>query len=417
MKILWLCNVAPSAVEEKRSGKKGSGLWMDQMLTQLRQLGMEMRVLCPGREKEDGIVDPGCSYHCFRTRLAHEYCPEQEGDFEQQLKEFQPDVIHIWGTEYSHTLAMMRACRKLELLDSTVVSIQGLCSVYAGHYCEGVPYRIQKKYTLRDFIRRDNMIQQARKFSIRGAHELEALQMAKHVIGRTRWDKVCTGQIQPQRQYHFCNETLREPFYEGQWCWGTCQKHRIFASSSAYPVKGMHYLLQAMVQVVKTYPDAVLAVPGKNLMAARSFPGKQKQTAYQRFLVQMIRRYGLEDHVEFLGKLTAEEMKEQYLRANVFALPSTIENSPNSLGEAMLLGVPCAAADVGGVTTMMTPEQEGFVYQSTAPYMLAGCIENVFAMGEQAEQLGLRARSHARITHDPDTNLRTLLEIYRSLGR
>ena len=417
MKILWLCNVAPSAVEEKRSGRKGSGLWMDQMLTQLRQLGMEMRILCPGRENTDGILDAGCSYHCFRTRLPHEYCPEQEVDFENQLKSFQPDVIHVWGTEYSHNLAMMRVCRKLERLDSTVISIQGLCYVCAGHYSEGIPCRIQKKYTLRDFIRRDNIIQQARKFSLRGGHELEALQIAKHVIGRTRWDEICTRQIQPERNYHFCNETLREPFYEGQWCYGTCQKHRIFASSSAYPVKGMHYLLQALAQVVKTYPDAVLAVPGKNLLAARSFLEKQKQTAYQRFLVSLIRRYRLEDHVEFLGKLTAEEMKEQYLKANVFALASTIENSSNSLGEAMVLGVPCVAADVGGVTSMLVPEKEGLVYPSTAPYMLAGDLEKVFEMGEEAEQMGLRARKHARITHDPDTNLRTLLEIYRSLGR
>ena len=144
---------------------------------------------------------------------------------------------------------------------------------------------------------------------------------------------------------------------------------------------------------------------------------RQKQTAYQRFLVRLIRRYQLEDHVEFLGSLTAEEMKQQYLSANVFALPSTIENSPNSLGEAMLLGVPCVAADVGGVTTMLTPWKEGFVYQSTAPYMLASWLETVFEMGQEAEKMGLAAAEHARETHDPDTNLQTLLEIYRSLGR
>ena len=57
----------------------------------------------------------------------------------------------------------------------------------------------------------------------------------------------------------------------------------------------------------------------------------------------------MEDKIEFLGRLSAEGMKQAYLDANVFVMPSTIENSPNSLGEAMLLGVPCVAADVGGV--------------------------------------------------------------------
>ena len=108
-------------------------------------------------------------------------------------------------------------------------------------------------------------------------------------------------------------------------------------------------------------------------------------------------------------------MKQNYLEANVFVLPSTIENSPNSLGEAMLLGVPSVAADVGGVTTMMVHEKEGYVYPSSAPYMLADYIQQVFAMEKEAEALGAAAKAHARKTHDPETNLNTLLSIYESL--
>ena len=82
----------------------------------------------------------------------------------------------------------------------------------------------------------------------------------------------------------------------------------------------------------------------------------------------------------------------------------------------MLLGVPCVASDVGGVTTMMTHEKEGYVYQSTAPYMLSHYIKTVFALEEQAEALGQAAKAHARRTHDPEKNLQDLLEIYRSLA-
>lgn len=108
-------------------------------------------------------------------------------------------------------------------------------------------------------------------------------------------------------------------------------------------------------------------------------------------------------------------MKQAYLRANVFALPSTIENSPNSLGEAMLLGVPCVAADVGGVTNLMRPG-EGYVYQSTAPYMLAHYIMAVFAQEEGAQQMGQLAREHALRTHDPEQNLETLLKVYQEIA-
>ena len=83
----------------------------------------------------------------------------------------------------------------------------------------------------------------------------------------------------------------------------------------------------------------------------------------------------------------------------------------------MLLGVPCVTADVGGVTTMMTHKTEGFVYQSTAPYMLAHYIKTVFSMEEKAAAMGQAARAHALKTHDPEINLRDLMDIYSKIAK
>ena len=293
-----------------------------------------------------------------------------------------------------------------------MVSIQGLCSVYAGHYAEGVPESVQRGSTFRDVVRRDNIVKQREKFALRGLLEEKALQKARHIIGRTDWDLACVRRINPEAKYHFCNETLRQPFYQGTWRYESCRKHRIFASSCAYPVKGFHYLLEAFGQIVKTYPDATLAVPGKSFLTV----SRLRRTNYQKYLADLAEQYGVEDKIEFLGSLSGEEMKQAFLDANVFVLPSTIENSPNSLGEAMLLGVPCVAADVGGVTTMMRHRLEGEVYPSTAPYMLAFYVENIFAQGEAAEAMGAAARAHAGVTHDPEKNLADLLEIYESLA-
>lgn len=81
----------------------------------------------------------------------------------------------------------------------------------------------------------------------------------------------------------------------------------------------------------------------------------------------------------------------------------------------MLLGVPCVTSDVGGVTNMLTHGREGYVYQTTASYMLAHYIMTIFEQQEKAEAMGATARARAAQTHDPDRNLETLLEIYRSL--
>lgn len=413
MKLLWLCNMVPARVEKAITGNEATGgLWVDQVLDGLLEAGVQLRVLCPGSGAQ-GEAGEKLQYRTFREGLPYKYLPELEALFSQELNTFAPEVIHIWGVEYGHTLAMVNACEQAGLLEHTTISIQGLCSVIAGHYLEGLPQKVSHGWTIRDLLRWDNLSQQRKKFLLRGDLEKKALEKAKHVIGRTDWDRACVYGINPKAQYHFCNETLRRDFYDGQWQYEACRKHRIFASSCAYPVKGFHYLLEAFAQVLKAYPDATLAVTGKD---PRTVPF-YRLGSYQRYLIRLMKQYGLEGKVEFLGGLSAGQMKEQYLHSNVFVLPSTIENSPNSLGEAMLLGVPCVASDVGGVANLMTHQKEGFVYQSTAPYMLAHYIATIFEKEEAAGLMGKAATAHGKSIHDPQENLQTLIVIYQSLSR
>ena len=414
MKLLWVCNMIPGEVQGKIYGKAGSGFWVDHVLSGIRKEKISLHMLCRGGDAR-GQLDETCSYALFPAHPPHQYSQELEDFFLKELKYCQPDVIHIWGSEYSHTLAMVNAAEKAGLLHRTVISIQGLCCIYDRHYCEGLPEKIISGYTFRDFVRQDNLLQQQRVFTQRGALESEALRKVSHVMGRTEWDKACTKYINPDVRYHICNETMREEFYQGAWNYENCRKHRIFASSCAYPVKGFHYLLEAFAEILKKYPDATLAVPGKDFrkLDAR---GRLREGSYSRYLRTLAEKYRLGDRLEILGSLSAQQMKEQYLAANVFVLPSTIENSPNSLGEAMLLAVPCVAADVGGVTTMMVHDREGFVYQSTAPYMLAHYIDRVFSLEDQAGAMGQAAADHARKTHDPKENLEALLAAYSALA-
>ena len=414
MKLLWLCNMLPGAVKKAITGKEGNGLWVDHVLQDLREMGeLEIRIFCPYKREKEGNLDNWCSYRTFRNKQPHEYLPELEARFVKELEEFQPDVIHSWGVEYAHTLAMVNAAEKTGNLGRMAVSIQGLCGFIAGHYCEGIPHNIQCSTTFRDFLRKDNILQQQKKFQLRGQLEQQSLQKVSHIIGRTHWDRACTNTVNPNARYHVCNETLRNPFYQDVWQYETCCRHHIFAPGCSYPVKGFHHLLAAFAEVLKTYPDATLAVPGKSYLKA----GALRRNSYQKYLAKLTRQYGLEDKIEFLGSLDAEGMKAACLKANAFAMPSTIENSPNALGEAMILGVPCVAADVGGVTTLMTHKEEGFVYQSTAPYMLAWYLKEVFAMEAQAAPMANAARMHALHTHDPETNLRDLLAIYDEIRK
>ncbi len=416
MKVLWLCNNAPGVVRSVIAGRPVSAVnWMDHVLHGLRQRGVTLRILFRGSGGE-GRVDGNCSFDSFEETAPWVYRPELEQRFRRELQTFQPDVIHSWGVEYDHALAMVNAAEQEGMLPHMAASIQGLCALLAEHYTDGIPESRCKASSFRDLLRRDNILQQQEKFRLRGENEQKAVQKLRHIIGRTTWDREATACWNPQRTYHFCNETLREPFYEGRWQYESCKKHRLFASSCAYPIKGFHYLLEALALVKETYPDAAVAVTGRSFFRG-DLQYKLRQGSYEAYLARLAKKYGLEDSIHFLGDLSGEEMKAAYLEANVFVLPSALENSPNSLGEAMLLGLPCVAARVGGVADMLKQGEEGRIYEPGNVKALADAIRELFALEDQAAVLGAAARQHAGNTHDPEKNLQDLLAIYEAICR
>jgi len=326
-----------------------------------------------------------------------------------------PDIVHVFGTEFPLCLTTANVCNGLGITDKMVISIAGVISVIYKHYYNGLACKTINSFTLRDLLKLDNIKLQANKFRRRGVNEIAALQEAKHVIGRTTFDKACILQINPDLEYYFCNETLRQVFYNNCWDINCCEKHSIFISQSDYPVKGFHYILEAMPEILKRFPDAHLYTTGNDIIDLTSFEQKLKESSYQRYLRKLIKKYKLEKHVTFLGQLSAEQMCDRYLKSNVFVCSSTIENSPNSLGEAMILGVPCVAAAVGGVTDMLQHKEEGFVYQSDAPYMLAHYICEVFKNKEQTLNFSKKAKEHASKTHNKAKNMNDLLDIYTKI--
>ena len=327
------------------------------------------------------------------------------------IKNAKPDIVHIFGTEYSHTKSVVQICKSEGI--KCIISIQGLVSIYEKHYMAFLPCKMQYKISLRDLIRLDSLHHQRKKYIKRGEKEIDAIQDVKHVIGRTTWDKACVLQINPNVNYHFCNESLREEFYKYTWNIDECEKYSIFISQASYPIKGLHLLLEALPYVIKKFPKTKLFIAGDSLIPKKG--QWYKSSTYSLYISKLIKEFNLENHVFFTGILNEKAMCQQYLKANVFVCPSSIENSPNSLGEAMLLGVPCIASDVGGVTDLITHRKEGFVYQADAPYMLAHYICEIFQDQDTALMFSKNARYRAQKTHNINKNRNQLVSIYESV--
>ena len=342
------------------------------------------------------------------------YDESLEYRFSEIIEDFEPDVIHIFGTEYPHTLAVCKAAKDTSKI---LIGIQGLCSVYAKHYFDGLPEEMYVKETLRDKIKSDNIIEQQAKFVKRGEYEIEAIKLAGNVTGRTSWDKKYTSEYNPDAKYFFMNETLRNNFYVDKWEYNYCEKHSLFASQGDYPIKGLHVLLKALPEIKKEYPDVKLYVAGNKITGEDSLKKKILIGTYGRYINKLIKDGGLSENVVFLGSLCAFNMKQRYLSCNAFISPSMMENSPNSLGEAMLLSMPVISSDVGGVRDLMS-EEEGFIYPPLDEKALVECVKKCFEQnGSKAQkEMCEKAGKRARITHDPDTNYKRLLEIYNEIA-
>ena len=111
-------------------------------------------------------------------------------------------------------------------------------------------------------------------------------------------------------------------------------------------------------------------------------------------------------------------MRQVYLEADVFLLPSSCENSPNSLGEAMLLGLPCVAAAVGGISSMLEDGREGYLYgDALDEKALANAILRVLQSPDGGTAMGQAARARALRTHDAARNADDLIHIYETILR
>lgn len=352
-------------------------------------------------------------YYLLPSKSKTIYQKSLELLWQQVCGDFKPDVVHIHGTEYLHGLACMRSCSFLKY----VVSIQGIVGIYARYYLGGMSLlKIMKNVTFRDIIRRDTLFQGKRRFRLRGQLEKEYMVRSSHVIGRTSWDYTHAKIMNPEIRYHFCNESLRDVFYEVEkWDVKNKTDFTIFCSQAGYPIKGLHQVLKAVALLKEDFPNIRIRVAGYDITSNRTLIEKLRLTGYGKYIRGLINARGLEDKVYFTGPLNETQMANEYKNAHVFVCPSSIENSANSVGEAQILGTPTIASYVGGLPDMVTHSQTGLLYRFEEVEMLAENIRRVFTDDQLAMYLSSNAIAAAQLRHDRKANLERTLEIYREV--
>lgn len=409
MKVLWLCNIVLPEFSERFGFRKVNvGGWLTGMWNELKKSpDIELGICLPIRDEarmKDG--DTGeCKYYSFHYVQEEDQLEKQVSDFLKIIGDFRPDVIHIWGTEYQHTYAMLQACQKADLLDKVVINIQGLLHICAKHYANELSKELIEKN-----IDGQSIQNEIDEFISRSTYEKNSLNVAKHVVGRTMWDKACVMQINPSLNYYHCNEILRPVFYEkrGTWKYENCEKYTIFVSQANYPLKGFHVFLKALAIIKERYPQVKVYVAG--------VPVIDLSTTYAEYIREYITTLQLEENIEFLGLQTEEKMCEYYQKCNVFVSASSIENSPNSICEAGMIGTPIVASFVGGVPDLIKHQEEGLLYPFDAEYMLAHYVSYLFENQEACRVLSKNASLKMSKLNDVDINSKATIEIYKNIN-
>lgn len=328
-----------------------------------------------------------------------------------------PDIIHVWGTEFPWILDAVSAAEEIGITDKVVVSLQGMCTAIAIHYYAGLPKRITHGFSLRDFLKHDNICLQKKKFEQRGCYERKILKKVKYVIGRTDYDYAYATMFNKDLKYFKCNESLRDIFYKHTWKYEKCHKHRILLSQGYYPLKGIHFVIKALALVSVQYPDVEVLVAGSDIIRAESKTGYLRGSGYANYLRYLIKKNNLSGKVRFIGIQDESEMCARYLESNVFISASSTENESNSLGEAKMLGMPVIASFVGGICNRIRHREDGLAYQYEDYVMLARFICDIFDDPDLAGQYGYAARINESRISDKEKNVRCLAEIYRCIEK
>ncbi|WP_235934436.1 glycosyltransferase family 4 protein [Sunxiuqinia indica] len=414
MKVLWITNTLFPAVSKKLDlPVPVVGGWMysaaEALLDFNQNIELGVASLYRGESLQSLKID-GITYFLIPQKGNNMEEATYLHPYWKQIKDqLAPDVVHIHGSEYPHGLAYVNACGN----ENVVLSIQGLVSVYERYYLGGISEReLKRNITSRDFIRNDSLFKQRVQMQQRGKLEKSLIRQLNDIIGRTSWDKDHVWAINPGAKYHFCNETLRNEFYKHEWDQEKIESHSIFLSQAHYPIKGLQQMIKALPYILEHYPDVKVYVAGNDFISNQK---KWRLNGFAKYIQSLMKLSRVEDKFIFTGLLSEQEMCNRYLKSNVFVCPSSIENSPNSVGEAQLLGVPCVSAYVGGVADMIDDGETGLIYRFEEVEMLASAVCRVFRDKEFANSISKNERKVALHRHSQDSNTERINEIYRAI--
>ncbi|GAB2955573.1 hypothetical protein GCM10027048_21750 [Hymenobacter coalescens] len=296
----------------------------------------------------------------------------------------QYDVIHLHGSE----LQLPAVVAQLPTDEVPVIlSVQGIVSECVKYVPELSWYKVL--------------------WTLAGYYERRYVPHIHHFLCRTHWDAAHMQRLSPGARIHHNWEMLRPEFYEA------AALPLLLPDVAPHPQMlfvGGHQVMKGFRETLAAYALLRRQVPGLQLIVA-GYVGEREWA-------EETRRAGLTDlqphDIQRVGNLTAAELVTWGRRCFCLLHPSYIDNSPNSVCEAQLMGLPVVASDVGGVSSLVADGVTGLL-SSLQPAELATQVLRLYHDADLRHGLAAAAQAEARRRHDPATIVQRTLDVYRSL--
>lgn len=417
MKIMWIVNSLLGPLSEKLIGQAANGVWMDAMLEKYKNSSEHNLTVATTywvKEKvsieEAGIVY--CALPDTPPILYNENKNSNIAVWKQLVDEVKPDIIQVWGTEFTHGLCALRIAKDIP----SVIYMQGYLESIARHYFAGITEKeLNRSVTIRDIIKRDTIKRQRNKYIQSAVKEKEMFMLAQNIICENNWCENGVKMKVPGIDVYKCPLSIGSVFSKYNWDIDTAGKHSIICNASGYSIKGLHMLLRAVALLKNKYPDIKVYVPGSKVVSDGSIKGFLRKRGYSNYLEKLIDKLEVKDNIVWLGNLSQEELAEQYTKHRVFVLCSSIENHSSSLKEAMIVGTPSIASQVGGVPEYVTHAENGLLFRFEEYDILASYIDRLFVDDELCKNLSVNGKKSMSNLHSEQDIYIRIHEIYRQI--
>ncbi len=416
MKVLWV-TFAPigHAAELFYNTTTQSGGWVDATLSKLlpyirdNTVSLEIVAL----DNQDRVLHDEATNVTYRTVQLPRYRSKRGGaadvaKWEAVLKEIKPDIIQVWGTEFTFGADILDAAGEIPVC----FYIQGVMSSLTAHPFGDVPASTLKRMAGATAFFKFRSLRKWQKIDkAQVPFEADMVKRAAGIIGDSDWARA---------QYHMYTDkfytvplAILPRFQEGGWDLNACEKHTLFTvAGGACPQKGVHNAVLAIAQLKQKYPDIRLYIPGN---VTYKKPNFLYDSIYIRHLRKLINRYSLHDNVVFLGSLKPEQMMQHMQSAHCFVMPSCVENHSSTLREAMLLGCPSVSAAIGSVPEFIAHGISGFTYRYDEISSLAYYIDKIFSDDALAQALAVSGQRSVNEKYPQEQIGTLLMKAYQSM--